>query len=79
MFVGYDNNQYGTKVSVHICDTCGDKFTVCPAVGDKPSWENCLRPECASYDPSRDADKLFGDDGKILPNSKIKIVPLNLI
>ena len=76
MFIGYDNNKYGTKISVHICDACGKKFTVCPEVGERPGWENCLAPECKSYDSNRDVDKLFGDDDKLLPEVKIKAVPI---
>jgi len=76
MFLGYDNNMYGTKVSVHVCDTCGEKFTVCPAVGERPGWDNCATPECGSYDPYRDVDKLFGKDDKILPGVKIEFAPI---
>lgn len=64
--VRYDVNEFCTPVSVHICEFCGVEFTVTPAV--KPEndddWRGCMAPECPSYDPERDADKLF-DEGKV--------------
>ena len=60
MKIGMGYNEYGTPISIHICDSCHRRFTVCPAIEDgKPGWGNCLSPECASYDPDRDADKFF--------------------
>lgn len=58
-------NDYGTPVSVHVCETCGNSFTLCPLVTDKEStkWPDCLAQECESYDEDRDVDKLF-DDGE---------------
>ena len=61
MLVGLSNNEYGTATSVHTCDSCGGTFTVCPAVGNK-GWESCLAEDCPSYDPKRDADKLFDNE-----------------
>lgn len=56
-----DVNEHGTPVSVHRCDWCGDEFTVCPpADGD---WGGCQSLDCPSYDPDRDADALFEQDG----------------
>ncbi len=52
-------NESNTPISIHICDTCGEEFTVCPLV-ENDGWENCLGPECSSYDKSRDVDRLFG-------------------
>lgn len=53
-------NEYGTPVSAHVCQTCGAEFTVCPPVDDgRPGWDNCLAPECPSYDVTRDADLMF--------------------
>lgn len=62
MQIGMTVNKYGTEVSLHICDTCGDKFTVCPPSKDSLSWVNCLSESCKSYDRSRDADKFFNND-----------------
>jgi len=60
MHVGYGVNEYGTLVSLHRCDTCGGEFSLCPAVTpEKKGWGSCLGVECVSYDPRRDADKLF--------------------
>lgn len=61
----YDFNDYGTQISVHDCESCGIEFTVCPAIKpDKEGWDGCMAPNCLSYDPERDADKLF-DEGKV--------------
>ena len=60
MKIGEERNEFNTKTSVHICECCGGRFTVCPSV-ENEGWENCLGPECSSYDPARDADKFFGD------------------
>lgn len=60
MHLGYDKNAYGTLISKHRCDTCGTEFSLCPAVPpEKKGWENCLAPKCASYDVSRDVDKML--------------------
>ena len=61
----FDQNKYGTKISVHICNSCGAEFTVCPAkAADAKGWDGCMAPTCKSYDEDRDADKLF-DEGKV--------------
>lgn len=66
MHKGFSNNEYGTKVSNHTCDTCGNDFTVCPAKDkDSTSFNDCLALECGSYDPNRDADILFMSDKEI--------------
>lgn len=68
MFVETSRNEYGTPVDGYICETCGDSFTVCPAHGDRTEddqWTGCLSPNCTSYDPARDADRLF-DDGNVV-------------
>ncbi len=66
MHTGFSENEYGTSVSHHKCDACGDIFTVCPA-GDVDSldWDNCMALDCVSYDPDRDADILFMSDAEI--------------
>lgn len=70
-----DINKYGTPVTVFWCDTCGVEYTVCPK--PKPErehkWNDCLSPECDSYDPDRDADKLFdGDDNDVFSTPIVK-------
>jgi len=50
-------NEYGTPVSIHVCSSCGDEFTVCPPAG--PNFgEGCLAPLCPSY-IERDVDYLL--------------------
>lgn len=69
---GYSFNEFGTKVSEHICDSCGRYFNICPAVSqDKEGFENCMDVACESYDAQRDADKLF-DEELILKEKIIK-------
>jgi hypothetical protein len=57
---GFTANEYGTRVSAHVCDQCGREFTVCPAkeVG-AVGWDGCLSPECPSYDVERDVDLML--------------------
>jgi hypothetical protein len=59
-------NQSGTKVAEYGCETCGAVFTVCPAPSPEKDdqWRGCLAKGCKSYDPARDADKLF-EDGNV--------------
>jgi hypothetical protein len=65
--IGFDINEYGTRISKHRCDTCGVDFSLCPAVeGDvEGKWGNCLAPHCASYDATRDVDLLFDADSNV--------------
>jgi len=78
MFLKYAKNECGTDITEFKCETCGDIFTICPKVesANFDKWENCLAKECASYDPSRDADILFMSDDEI---SQEKIVSINMI
>jgi hypothetical protein len=52
-------NEYGVEVSVHVCTSCGDTFTVCPPRDGEPGWDGCLALGCPSYDVERDADLMF--------------------
>ena len=52
-------NEYGTRVLLRRCKTCGVKFTVCPIPENHIDWEHCMGHECLSYDSERDVDKLF--------------------
>lgn len=67
-----DFNEFGTPITVHLCEFCGNEFTVCPPVLDEKldQWRGCLAVECPSYDPKRDIDKLF-DNPLIYPEAKI--------
>lgn len=66
MKTGEAKNEYGITISTHVCDMCGDEFTVCPAVSDgEEGWENCLTPKCKSYAPERDIDVLFMSDAEL--------------
>lgn len=68
MFLEVTKNEFGTPVDAYQCETCGERFTVCPANEDRScddQWTGCLATSCESYDPARDADKLF-DDGNVV-------------
>ena len=60
-------NEHGTPVVEYRCETCGETFTICPApkASEDDQWTGCMATTCASYDPARDADKLF-DDGDVI-------------
>jgi epoxyqueuosine reductase QueG len=48
-------NEFGTPVSYHRCQTCGQAFTTCPATSlGNSHWDHCLADLCLSYDPNRD-------------------------
>ena len=53
MKTGEFTNEYGVRVTEHICDTCGTLFSLCPGVDD---WPDCLGIDCDSYDPDREVD-----------------------
>jgi hypothetical protein len=57
-------NEYGRPVSVHVCQTCGHTFTVCPPA-DGPRTD-CTGDDCPSYDPSLDASIYFLPDDPAL-------------
>lgn len=72
MHTGFSTNEYGTRISIHVCETCGRIFTVCPAAEeDAKGWDDCLTPTCSSYDPDRDVDKLF-EDGDPIADGRIQ-------
>jgi len=59
-------NKHGVPVSHHICDTCGQDYTITSAVEDgTPLSKNCMADNCASYDPDNDADIMFTTDEEI--------------
>ena len=52
-------NEYGIRVSLHECKSCKRRFSICPA--NKDWGDECLSEDCETYDPSRDASRLFDD------------------
>lgn len=58
-YLGEGINEYGTAVSRFVCDTCGEEFTVCPAVTEEAWGGSCLAEGCGSYDLRRDIDLLW--------------------
>lgn len=58
-----DVNEYGTPITIFICEFCGREFSVCTAIPDEnlDNWKGCLAVECDSYDESRDIDKVFDE------------------
>ncbi len=62
--IGERFNEYGTLVSVHKCPDCGSEFTVCPP--SNSDWGGCQAKTCISYDPKRDADKLFDESPELI-------------
>jgi len=66
-WIRFDRNQYGTQISVHKCDNCGKRFTVCPAIApDSEGWDGCLAETCDSYDPARDVDLMMESGVELL-------------
>lgn len=63
MKIRNDTNEYETPVTIFECEFCGVEFSVCPAVEDArlENWLGCLSVECASYDESRDIDKVWDE------------------
>ncbi len=61
MHLGYGTDEEsGTEVSFHECETCFRPFTLCPPViPDARGWENCLDWDCPSYVVERDGDLHF--------------------
>ena len=58
-----DVNEHGVPITVFRCEYCGEEFSVVPAIPDinLDNWRGCLRPECESYDESRDVDKMLAE------------------
>lgn len=57
-----DYQQIRVPSSSHVCATCGDPFTVIPAVPAEKleQWVDCLGWHCSSYTPTRDPFLLGG-------------------
>lgn len=68
MWIGMTTNEYGTPVSKHKCDTCGNEYTCCPPLAEGDDYTlsaNCEADGCTSYDPAGDCDILFMTDEEI--------------
>lgn len=65
-----DVNEYGTKITVCLCEYCEREFLICPAVPDHKldRWRGCTAPDCESYDEGRDVDKM-------LEEGSVKVIP----
>jgi hypothetical protein len=57
--LGYTTNEYGTRVSKHKCDACGQEYTVCPPCFPEENRNVCQAKSCPSYDPACDVDAMF--------------------
>lgn len=68
-----DVNEYGTPITVFVCEYCNREFSCCPAIPDDrlDNWRGCLATDCISYDPERDADKFFLEDGTLRPDIRL--------
>lgn len=60
----FSENEHGVLVSHHVCQGCGRDFTVIPAAKSEEGWEGCMAPDCGSYDPDRDVDKML-EEGSV--------------
>lgn len=64
--MGFETDEDGLRHSVHVCGSCGEDFTICPAVepgsiGD----EDCGCAGCPSFDPHRNIGIVFMTDAEI--------------
>jgi hypothetical protein len=59
---GFDKNEYGTEISLHTCDVCGQDFTLTPS---QKRDEPCGTPDCKSYDENRDVELLLENGAKL--------------
>jgi len=75
MRTGTSLNENGIPVADYVCDTCGVDYSICPIPESNDAWNNCLAPECASYDPKRDCGWMFQDDPDVVPIREFGIRP----
>lgn len=57
--LGLAKNEYGTTVTVFVCSSCGQIFTVTGDIDPKTFGTGCLSVSCDSYDVERDVDLMF--------------------
>ncbi len=83
-FIKESRNKQGVKVSDHVCETCGDAFTITPSVlpklkagADPKRYAGCLAPFCPSYDSARDFDLAFPHEQ--LPDETKMAIDLGII
>lgn len=75
MWLRDEGNKHGTGTSFMKCDTCDMEYSVIPKIPQEErhdkGWQNCLTPECPSYDPHRDAEVLFMSNAEIAREKKV--------
>ena len=54
-------NEYGTPITVLVCESCQQQFSVTPALApdEYSKWKGCTAPECPSYSLDSDVDIFF--------------------
>jgi len=57
--IGLAENEYGTTITVMVCDKCGFVFTVTGDISEDTFGAGCLDETCESYDVDRDVDLMF--------------------
>ena len=57
--IGMGTNEYGTPVTVFVCQECGSVFSVTGEHTTESWGAFCLADECDSYDVERDAGLMF--------------------
>lgn len=57
--IGLAENEYGTPVTVFVCEACHALFSVTGDVDPATFGNACLGLECDSYDVERDVDLMF--------------------
>ena len=57
--LGLSRNEHGVEITVFICDTCHQPFTVTGDINPRTWGRSCLSVECDSYDVDRDVDVMF--------------------
>ena len=71
--LGFDQNEYGTRISLHKCDVCGVEFQACPA---HEANIPCGVKPCASYDQAHDFDRHFDENGRLRDDANATIVEI---
>lgn len=59
MYLKMVTNEYGFETAQHICNDCGDVYTVMPPMSEDCGWDSCLSHNCPSYDVTRDIDSVW--------------------
>lgn len=61
-YLGRGLNDFSNPTSRFRCDTCSGDFTIDPEPpeDERWMWQNCMAPECDSFDISRDVGCIVG-------------------